>query len=77
MPLADFRKVEFVVEDDPNAAGKLAISIYVNGTLYGTQAGRNAFAANDNGCRMTIESTGTPGADDYCLVKSIVYEPAE
>ena len=77
MPLADFKKVEFVVEDDPNAAGKLAISIYVNGTLYGTQAGRNAFAANDNGCRMTIESTGTPGADDYCLVKSIVYKSAE
>lgn len=76
-PLSDFRKVEFVVADDPNAAGKLAISIYVNGDLYGTQAGRTNFSATDNGCRMTIECTGTPGADDYCLVKSIVYTPAE
>ena len=55
----------------------LGDSIYVNGTLYGTQAGRTDFAASDNGCRMTIECTGTPGADDYCLVKSIVYTPAE
>lgn len=78
MPLSEFRTVEFVCENDPAAAGKLAISIYVNGTLYGTQSGRgNIFAIGDPGMRFSLECTGTPGADDYCIVKSISYYPAE
>lgn len=78
MPLSDFRTVEFICEDDPDNAGKLAISIYVNGVLYGTQAGRtDIFAAGDAGTRFTLECTGTPGAGDYCIVNSITYYPAE
>lgn len=78
MPLSEFRTVEFNCVDDPNAEGKLAISIHVNGQHYGTQSGRtDIFAAGDAGTRFTLECTGTPGADDYCIVKTITYYPAE
>lgn len=77
-PLSDFRTVEFICEDDPANAGKIAISIYVNGDLYGTQSGRtDIFAAGDEGTRFTLECTGTPAADDYCIINSITYYPAE
>lgn len=72
------RKLEFVVEDDPAAAGMISISIYMNGELYGTQAGRtDVFAAGDPGCPFIFESPGDPVEGDYCVFKSITYIPAE
>lgn len=72
------RKLEFVVEDDPAAAGKLSISIYLNGTLYGTQTGRtDVFAAGDPGCPFIFEAGAAPAEGDHCVFKSITYIPAE
>ena len=66
------------MEDDPAAAGMISISIYMNGELYGTQAGRtDVFAAGDPGCPFIFESPGDPVEGDYCVFKSITYIPAE
>lgn len=68
------RKLEFVVEDDPDAAGKLKISIYINDTLYGSQTGRtDVFAAGDPGCFFIFEAGTAPAEGDYCTFKSINY----
>lgn len=68
------RKLEFVVEDDPDAAGKLKISIYINDALYGSQTGRtDVFAAGDPGCYFIFEAGTAPAEGDYCTFKSINY----
>ena len=68
------RKLEFVVEDDPDAAGKLKISIYINDALYGSQTGRtDVFAAGDPGCYFIFEAGLAPAEGDYCTFKSINY----
>ena len=68
------RKLEFVVEDDPDAAGKLKISIYINDALYGSQTGRtDVFAAGDPGCFFIFEAGLAPAEGDYCTFKSINY----
>lgn len=69
-----FRKLEFVVEDDPAAAGKLQISIFINDVLYGSQTGRtDVFAAGDPGCFFIFETGMDPAPGDYCVIKSITY----
>ena len=68
------RKLEFVVEEDPDAAGKLKISIYINDALYGSQTGRtDVFAAGDPGCFFIFEAGLAPAEGDYCTFKSINY----
>ena len=68
------RKLEFVVGDDPDAAGKLKISIYINDALYGSQTGRtDVFAAGDPGCFFIFEAGTAPAEGDYCTFKSINY----
>lgn len=68
------RKLEFVVEDDPDTPGTLKISIYINGSLYGSQTGRtDVFAAGDPGCHFIFESGAEPAVGDYCVFKSITY----
>ena len=68
------RKLEFVVEEDPDAAGKLKISIYINDALYGSQTGRtDVFAAGDPGCFFIFEAGTAPAEGDYCTFKSINY----
>ena len=68
------RKLEFVVKDDPDAAGKLKISIYINDALYGSQTGRtDVFAAGDPGCFFIFEAGTAPAEGDYCTFKSINY----
>ena len=68
------RKIEFVVADSASGRGLLDISIFINGTLYGTQAGRtDAFAAGETGCVFILESGLQPAAGDYCIIKSITY----
>lgn len=68
------RKIEFVVSDSAADAGLLDISIYINGDLYGTQAGRtDAFAAGETGCVFVLDSGLQPAAGDYCIIKSITY----
>lgn len=67
-------KLEFVVEDDPDAEGKLMISIYINDVLYGSQKGRtDVFAAGDPGCFFIFEAGLAPAEGDYCIFKSITY----
>ena len=66
------RKLEFVIE--PVSEGLIDISIYINGTLYGTQAGRtDAFAAGEEGCVFILDTGLDPAAGDYCVIKSITY----
>lgn len=68
------RKLEFVVEDDPQAEGKLQISIYINDELYGSQTGRtDIFATGDPGCHFIFEAGLDPTPGDYCIFKSITY----
>lgn len=73
-----FRKLDFVVEDDPDNAGKLRISIYINDELYGTQTGRtDIFATGDAGCTFIFEAGAEPAEGDHCIFKSITYIPFE
>ena len=66
------RKLEFVVA--PADGGLLDISIYINDTLYGTQAGRtNAFANGEEGCVFILDAGLEPASGDYCVIKSITY----
>ena len=68
------RKLEFVVEEDPDTAGKLKISIYINDALYGSQTGRtDVFAAGDPGCFFIFEAGLATAEGDYCTFKSINY----
>lgn len=71
------RKVDFVVEDDPNNAGKVQISIYINDELYGTQVGRTDIYANGAGTPILIEAGQNPAAGDYMVIKNITYTPNE
>ena len=76
---SDIEKVEFVCIDDPANAGKLEVGLYINGELYGKHSGRtDVFAdGNDPKIYFHLQCKGTPEADDYCIVKSITYIPAE
>ena len=66
------RRLEFVVEDA--ASGLLDISIYINGTLYGTQSGRtDAFSNGEEGCVFILDTSLDPAPGDYCVIKSITY----
>lgn len=66
------RKLEFVVSDA--SAGLIDISIYINGSLYGTQAGRtDAFANGEEGCVFILDTSLDPAAGDYCVIKSVTY----
>lgn len=68
------RKLEFVVKDSPSGAGLLDISIYINGELYGTQAGRkDVFTNGEEGCVFILEAGVQPAEGDYCIIKSITY----
>lgn len=71
------RKMDFVVEDDPNNAGKVQISIFINDVLYGTQTGRTDIYANGAGTPILIEALQQPAAGDYMVIKSITYTPNE
>jgi len=69
-----FRKLEFVVEDDPDAAGKLKVSLYINGSLYGSHSGRtNVFENGEEGLVFIFEAGLAPAPEDYCTFKSITY----
>ena len=72
------RRLEFVVSDSSTAEGLLDISLYINGELYGTQAGRtDAFANGEEGCVFCIETGADPAEGDYCTIKSITYTSEE
>lgn len=72
------RRLEFVVEDDPSQAGKLSISVYLNGELCATHAGRDdAFENGEPGCRFIFEADSSePVPGDYCVFRRIEYIPS-
>ena len=66
------RKLEFVITQA--SEGLVDISIYINGELYGKQAGRtDVFANGEKGCVFIFETGMDPAAGDYCVIKSITY----
>lgn len=67
------RKLEFVIS--PAGEGLIDISIYINGELYGTQAGRtDVFASGaEDGCVFILDTSVEPAAGDYCVIKNITY----
>lgn len=68
------RKLEFVIDDSASGEGLIDISIYINGALYGTQAGRtDAFANGEEGCVFILDTSLDPTAGDGCTIKSITY----
>jgi len=68
------RRLEFVVDDDPENLGKVMVSIYIDGALYGSQTGRkDVFAENDPGCNLIFEAGIAPTEGDYCVFKGITY----
>ena len=67
------RKIEFVVSSA--AEGLIDISIYINGQLYGTQAGRtDVFSSGaEEGCVFILDTGVEPAEGDFCVIKSITY----
>lgn len=79
LPWSDIKKIEFICQDDPLNAGKLDVSILINGELYGNHPKRTDVFANggDPQIYFHLQCKGTPASGDYCIVKSITYIPAE
>ena len=66
------RRLDFEIKDA--GEGLIDISIYINGNLYGTQAGRtDAFSKGEEGCVFILDTSIDPAAGDYCVIKSITY----
>lgn len=76
---SDIKKIEFICQDDPLNAGKLDVSILINGESYGNHPNRTDVFANggDPQIYFHLQCKGTPASGDYCIVKSITYIPAE
>lgn len=79
LPWSDIKKIEFICQDDPLNAGKLDVSILINGELYGNHPKRTDVFANggDPKIYFHLQCKGTPNEGDYCIVKSITYIPVE
>lgn len=67
------RKIEFEVSAAEN--GFIDISVYIDGTLYGTHAGRtDVFASGaETGCVFVLEAGSQPSEGDYCVIRNITY----
>lgn len=74
----EMRKVQFVIEDDPDNAGKLRLRIYLNDELLDlNRTGKDNIFASGAGLPLKISAGGAPTSGDYCVFKSITYVPAE
>lgn len=69
MPLNDTKRLKFIVDEDPDNAGKYRLSLYRNDVLLDRKTGRNAPTA----AKLYI-SGGTPAEGDYVIIKSITPE---
>lgn len=78
LPINDMRTFEFVIEDDPSAAGKLRMFMYLNDMeLDAVMKGKdNPFNGEFKGMLFKIAS-GAPVEGDYIIIKSITYSPVE
>lgn len=79
LPWSDIKKIEFICQDDPLNAGKLDVSILINGESYGNHPKRTDVFANggDPQIYFHLQCKGTPNEGNYCIVKSITYIPVE
>lgn len=78
LTINDMRTFEFVIEDDPSAAGKLRMFMYLNDMeLDAVMKGKdNPFNGEFKGMLFKIAS-GAPVEGDYIIIKSITYSPVE
>ena len=78
LPVNDMRTFEFVIEEDPENAGKLRMFMYLNDMeLDAVMKGKDdPFDGEFKGMLFKIAS-GTPVEGDYIIIKSITYSPAE
>ena len=74
----EMRKVDFVIEDDPDNAGQLRLRIYLNDVLLDShRTNKTNIFTSVEGLPLLISAGGAPAAGDYCVFKSITYYPAE
>lgn len=74
----EMKKVDFVIEDDPDNAGQLRLRLYLNDVLLDShRTNKTNIFTSVAGLSFRISAGGAPASGDYCIFKSITYYPAE